>query len=517
MSVPLKLYHQSKPRNSNKRTPATPWCSLSGDFKQPYDVIHPHIIIENPAAAITSDGLTFADGPGANYLTIYEDYLAQFCRYYWILDYTWITDKLIDLTLEEDVLATFQPEIMDSTQYVVRASKSYDTDLADMKYPLKAKSVASSVTITSSIPWHMTTNWLGTGYFVVGIINNDSSAYGSVSYYMFNCMSYNDLRNHLLSNTSWTNMQFTQIEESLYKSLFNPMQYITGVWFYPKDPIKTRYDLVSNIPLTSLKIGWWTVTLTTGCECKRLESPTVDTGSFNLSEYHHTDASTRGYFLDAAPYLTRELIIPPFGAIPIDTSLIASPGAYPVVNWYLDYITGKCTLIVTASNSGAVLGQAEAQLAIPMTVAQSTQSIFGASGAAAGTGVALGGSIASFAAKDYAGGVSGLIGAAKGVESMVQQLAPRIDAFGSNGSASVYTLPAYDRRVMKQQASEAKTRFGRPLCMLKKLSTLGTVGNYEFVQTERADMRDATNMLGEERKAVEDLLDSGVLLYGTGA
>ena len=100
---------------------------------------------------------------------------------------------------------------------------------------------------------------------------------------------------------------------------------------------------------------------------------------------------------------------------------------------------------------------------------------------------------------------------------MAQQLAPRIDAIGSNGSASVFTLPAYDRRVMKQQASEAKTRFGRPLCMLKKLSTLGTVGNYEFVQTENADLRDATTMLGEERRFMEEQLDNGVLLYGTGA
>lgn len=517
MSIPLKLYHMNKPRNSNRRTPATAWCSISGEFKQPYDVIHPHIIIENPAATITSDGLTFADGPGANYLTIYEDYLAQFCRYYWIVDYTWVSDKLIDLALEEDVPATFQTELMNSTQYVVRASKVYDTDLADTWYPLKAKSVASSITITSSIPWHMTTNWLGTGYFVVGIINNDSSAYGSVSYYMFNAMSYNDLRNKLLSNTTWTDMQFTQIEESLYKSLFNPMQYITGVWFYPKDPIKTRYDIVSNIPLTTLKIGWWPVSLSPGCECKRLDSPTVDTGSFNLAEYHHPDASTRGYFLDSPPYMTRTLIIPPFGAIPLDTSLIASAGAYPVATWYLDYITGKGTLIITASNSGAVLGQAEAQIAIPMTVAQSTQSIIGAFGSATGAAAGIGTGIGGFAQKDPVMGVKGMIAGAKGIESMFQQIAPRIEAFGSNGSASVYTLPAYDRRVMKYQASESRTRFGRPLCMLKQLNTLGTVGSYEFVMTDNADMRDATTMLGEERKILEDMLDNGMLLYGTGA
>lgn len=188
MAFTVNLYTLAKKKNSTE-VPASVAVSFTNCMiKEGCGIVNPTIGIDN--------GLTW--NPSAyNYAGI-----PSFTRFYYITD--WYFDRgrwWANMTV--DVLATYKTTILSNTAYVARASKSYDGDIADNLFPAKSTSTGySSYWPTQSrTPWQRDFN---SGFYVVGIINNDSSSVGAISYYAFTPSQFASLKSFLLADTTWT-------------------------------------------------------------------------------------------------------------------------------------------------------------------------------------------------------------------------------------------------------------------------------------------------------------------------
>lgn len=514
----IQFYGMHKARNSTA-IPKSPddWLfTLEGDFKTPYNVLQPVVIVENPLRSTTHYGTDFVvDPPNYAAIDLYPHSAEVAVRYYWISSIVWTSNTLVEVHMEIDVLATWADSIKDSVQFVNRASAVYDDRLLDSRYPTFSPESASGVDIGSSVPWHMATPWLGSGYFVVGIINDDNNAFGSVSYYMFDCLSWNYLRNKLMSTTTWTNMSFDQISESLYKSLFNPLQYIQSVVWFPPGVISTIYNDIT-VPLQHiLRFGWWSVDLSdpnVSIGYKPLYH-SYDAGSFSLSVRHHSESSTRGVYLNCPPFFNRVLYMPPFDAIQLDTAALYQATDYPVVNWYVDFITGNASVrVMSYKQSGVIVGTGSCQLGVPMTVAQATQDMIGSFGGVTQLGAGVG-MLAAGASMSISGGSgggamkAGFSNAISGAQQLAESISPSITSEGVNNSIMSFGLPCLDLIIVKYASTPDDDRFGKPYCRNVKLSTIGS----GFVQCNDAHVEWSGPMMDEIRQ-IENFLDTGIYL-----
>ena len=163
MSYSVEFWSFAKKDNSTK-VPTTSGTSYTCEVADTSGILSPTIKLHT----------NFTDPSTYTYARI-----SEFARYYFVSN--WRYDRgLWWADLVEDVLATYKSAIGNLSMYVVRSSYSMDGRIVDNKYPIK--------TGTAKIVQQKTNPFavdVGSGYFIVGIINNDSSAIGVVSYYCF--------------------------------------------------------------------------------------------------------------------------------------------------------------------------------------------------------------------------------------------------------------------------------------------------------------------------------------------
>lgn len=496
MSVTINLYQMSKKANSTA-TPAgmslNPLIALSGEFRQPLDIMHPVVVVEDTAVGGSS---VFTRGNPVNYAQIYTG-VSDRNRLYWIENLVWISEKLVELHLSEDVLGTWAAEIKGTSQYVLRSASNKNLDIVDTMYAIETRVDQQVDNISTSVPWYQASPSLANGYYVVGIINSESGAYGAVSYYLFPAASFDDLRVKMMTTAAWTHMQYTEIEEALYKSLFNPMQYIVSCKWYPWFP---------SIPLSFwnyVKIGWWPVYLTSGNKVYPLNTFTYS-GSFTINANNHPQLS-RGNYLNTPPFRKRTLYIEPFGAIDLDTTLIKNSLDTPEIEYYVDFITGKAKLRVL-NYLGTVVTEAEAMLGVDINIAQMTQDIVGAASSAVGAagsavtaGLALGMGQPGMA-------VSGLANTITGIGNAASAFVPHVSSLGSNGSIMGFSVDMLDVTYYTYVADADNTDLGSPLCETKTLSSLSG-----FTMCHNAHIAFG-GCTFSERSAIERQLDTGVFI-----
>lgn len=523
--ITINFYGMYKPENSTARPAAEDRLfTLTGEFKQPFDIARPVVIVQDPDPSDTVYGSTFKNGAPPNYAQINHDgsYGGTY-GYFWIDEIIWVSDGLVELHMHEDVLATWYSLIRDSEQYVVRSDYSYDGRLLDNLYPTFSAESSSGVDIGSSVPWHQATPWLANGIFVVGLVNDDINAFGGVSYYMFDCVSYNYLRKVLLSNTSWTNMSFDQIEMSLYKSLFNPLQYIYSVTWFPLELIKDLWNDAGNALQHTLHFGWWDdidISDPLGQSVLGFKPlyNAYNAGSFNLSARHHAYASTRGNYLNCPPFFNRILYMPPFDSIQLDTAALYSDTDYPVVNWRVDFITGEGTVrVMSNAQSGVVIGTGSAQLGIPMLIAQSSQDMIGSIGGVTqlGAGIGMLAAGASMALGGGSGGgamQAGFGSAINGAQTLAQSIMPSLVSEGMQSSIGVFGMQCLDVIVTKFPPDDDPARFGRPCHKKVVLKTLTPVEHSStFIQCQNPWFK-VSGCRIPERHEIESWLARGIIL-----
>lgn len=494
MAITVNLYTFAKKVNSTGRPASSP-VAVDCVLKDSCSVIYPVIGIDrgiawNPAAF--------------NYA-----YISAFNRYYYINDWSF-AEGLWWAALGVDALATWRTNIYNATEYVLRSSASYDGNIIDTMFPAKTTYRETSyVWPTGNNPGPWITNLsggIGGGFYVIGIVNSDISSRGAVSYYAFTPDQFATFKHFLMGDISWTDITTTNpdIGENLYKSLFNPFQYIVSAKWFPFE-IPTGVSGIGEA-ITELTFGWWSFT---GFSCYRVRN-FRHLISDTLRAYRHPLSTTRGNYLNLSPYNVYRLYAPPFGEFDLDSTLF---GNAPFTNGYenvfinirVDILSGSASLAVSVGSqyheTGVILLQIETPLAIDVQIAQlySENSL---SNFASSLDKSLQGLFKQITQGSPEHGISASFGIADAANIGELHIAQQ----GLNGSLSQFDLPFMLVTISQNMTDDANTDKGRPLCREAQLSTLAP----GYVVTAGSHI--ALAGTETEISMVNDSLDGGVFL-----
>lgn len=426
----VTMYKFTKKVNSTKIPPTTaPYKTFTSVIlKKDCSVMNPILIIQiEPSENIH-----------------YYNYCGMLGRYYFIKDWVSINTNIWEAHMECDVLASYKTEILQQNCYILRSAAHPNAHIPDGKFPVSGEVVTARsypVTLTSATtpafppnntPWEFT---FSTGTYIVGIINSDAMAGGALSYYAMTPAQFAYFKSIFLGGTSWIigNFQNLEISEDLWKSLFNPFQYIANCRWYP----------ISSIPgtaATTIKIGWWDLT---NCPCTKLSTLTYDLDGFRFFRPDNPAVTYDYQFLP--PYATYRLYIPPFGEYELDGYKVGcnyEGGTQGISNLIarirVDFVSGIAALLVaydpngypTANEPHSVLISDTAKIAVDVSFGQVNTDVMGQ---ALAVGKTVTGIVGTFL-----GNPTALAGAASGIIDGINAAVPQSQYRDGSGTISVY-------------------------------------------------------------------------------
>ena len=369
MSIQANFYKHNKRVNSTKiPTMSTGDFAVTVELKEVTNLFTPTLIITRDVFHDSQDNLI---NPMAyNYV-----YLADFGRYYFVRNWSWVLGRW-ECALEVDVMASFKTEIGNTNAFILRAASQYDADIIDTKYPTtsnEAGSLQEQSLFGNTTPWNtdIKNAGIGSGFYVVSVVNDDISAIGGVSYYALSATVMQELMNKLFSAPTWMNITDANISADLQKMLFNPMQYITSVMWIPRGLDTTGMTSTNTLPL-----GWWSLTLTGGFYRLNVSNTAIEFTMTCSMKYHPQYDASKRRWLQLSPYTMAALYMPPFGFIPLDTTKLYRCSDI-VVRVRIDVITGRGTLFISnkyqigsVTYDGGVIYTTVSQVGVPMSIAQ---------------------------------------------------------------------------------------------------------------------------------------------------
>lgn len=416
--VNVVFYNFTKYHNSTKRPAPTAGLEVSCLLKEPCSLEKPHLEITENTAIIDK-----------NYC-----YIADFNRYYYINDITF--DKgLWVLDLSIDVLATYRAEIGSKEMYTLRASARGNGAISDTLFPITATTSKARYTIREAEE-----NTFLTGYYVVNVMGNNT---GSSTLYQLTPANFSTLLNLLF--TSLDGISWTDIGLAIKNLIFKPLDYINSVMWFP--------EAFSGENVSTVDIGPWSANI----GAVRITDPVKAvniTGSTPVLTKHPQAA--RGKYLNTAPYTQYNVVFPPFGIIPIDTTKVIDD-SYISLSCQVDALTGVGILRGRTAESGGhelfmVTAQYGVQLPLKGNGGGSVSGLL-SSALSAGIGLATGNAIVT------AGGISAGVGTiADGILNPVSQI-------GSSGSIVAHNLPRYLDAQFYHIAGDDWSDCGYPLCL----------------------------------------------------
>ena len=443
----VELYKFTKRLNSTARPVPSSGTSFTCELKDETSFI-------NPILKFRPDHLTSGlFSPSAyNYA-----YIAYWQRYYYITDWKYL-NGIWECYLTVDVMASFKTEIGSTSAYIIRSNSASNGNIIDSFYPAK-----SDVTIQKT---NVACAWYNVapsgGSYILGVINYENgNKIGALNYYALTTSQLSSILNYLFTDNIYNASSITEMGSGLYKSLFNPFQYIVScLWF----PFSTSAFGSSQ---ADVKVGYWS-TGVQGIIVSSLAEKTFVTATIP----DHPQLS-RGAYLNRAPYTKHTLYIPPFGCIPIDTNFI-SIGKYLYSAVLVDHITGQATIRVALSpsannlNEYNIMCERTGMIGVPIQLAQVLTDYVNTLSSAT--------DVISSALSFNLGGVF------KGLLSSVESQMPKVSTSGANGSF-IETLQ-YPQLISEflNIVNENQTEFGRPLCDTRTISTLSG-----YIQCGEAD------------------------------
>ena len=439
----VNLYGFQKKKNSTARPTGTATTLPDVLLKDETSVLNPVLVI-NPNSA----GMPIPFDP--SFFTY--AHIPKFSRYYFISDIRWV-NGLWEFYLNEDVLASFKTAIGNLSEYVVRSSAAFDTTVADMMYP-----TTTDYSVNKSI---IDLNLDMTGFYVLGLISNSSAvSEGAISYYIMSASQLANFKSYLMSETFLTNNgldSLAEMDKNLLKCVYNPYQYIVSCKFFP-----FAYPSNTGTAVTSINFGWWSIP-----QAARLISGynifTVQSDSFTAAAHPQ---STRGRYLNHAPYTEIYVMQPLIGTVLLDSNKIEATNTIKITVT-ADAISGQGVIDITNTTRGLRLYESVIMLALDIPLAQISQDVIGmARTAVDGVGNAINGFLT--------GGVGGAIaGAASGILNTLEASIPVLQASGVNGNKANYYFTADFYTVFRRIVDEDKAHRGRPLCQVKTINTIG--------------------------------------------
>lgn len=341
--------------------------------------------VENPTIEINSN--TY---PAFTYV-----YIPEFARYYFVSNWSYYRG-LWSCDLSCDVLASHRSSIASYTTFIERSSSNYDNYINDPELTQR-QSISHLFSSSDPIP-----NWSGTGCYLVRVVGGTSGSSSGITTYVVDSESIKNLLNWAFSGDSYTG-----IADDVTKSLFNPMQYIVSIMWFPLD-----FDTVAGSNSENIKLGWW--------ESSAVGYPipegTVGKGSnitINRPEPFFNDWRDNN-----SNFSSYRLWLPTVGMVDVD-AMDLSQGLQ--VSYYYDFITGNSNAFLVNPSTSNIFASYSGRVGIPIQIGQNTTDIGNVISSVASAA-------SSLAAKDYLSTATSTVNAIKNVV----QKSPQV--FGNVGS-----------------------------------------------------------------------------------
>lgn len=384
-------------------------------------------------------------------------YVPRWYRFYYIDDVVY-NEGFLELHCKEDVLATWKTSIGGTTLYILRASEASDGNIADTYYPTKTNASYSYTTGTSPFIHRNNTENINIsdGTFILGIISKYGT-YGSVRYCAMGQSGLTTLCSALLDDSLIeADISLDDASLVLQKSLMNPLQYIVSCIWTP-----TMYASIGGTEQHSLTVWDWEISVTN----KNLggELPYIQNQA-TIALNKHPQASTRGAYLNTAPYTNLWLQFPPFGMFELDTTLYRDVSE---VRCYIltDNITGQGILRV---NNGTVdTNRIEAQIGVPIQLSQVVKDYLTGAQNAVNT---IGSVIQSAITGDIGGAITG---ASNGIAEGIRAMIPKLSTTGTGGGFSSLRGQPRVYHEFFPIVDEFNADLGRPYCRTGTPAALG--------------------------------------------
>lgn len=485
MAFTLKLLNLQKKVNSTMQPSAAQLSAASS-----YDVT----LLDDTSLMTPTFKLSGANPIGNNYA-----YVAEWGRYYFIDDIS-SHQNFWYISCRCDLLATFKTPVLSGSHYVLRSASQRDEYILDTAYISKVKESGTFVSITD--PFAYTNGhsyvWCIAGDVIGSQTNNEQI--GSNVYYWMNDAESQTFVNYLMTVANY-GIQSAEYSEAVQKALVNPMQYINSVILLPfsKDGTLTTNNHV--------KFGYYDIEVSGGAVKRLTQGTMIHTDTITVNIPKHPQASSRGKYMNNAPYTAYELYFGAFGTIPLDPASIIDDNTL-TITIRTECATGVSQIFVRGSSTDVMIYAGTAQVGVPVTVSQLTRDMLGEIQNNLNMQYATAGALTSVA--------TGGIGAAGGVFNSIQSIGamafdavrlkyPTLSGGGANGSFMSMHSTSYLNAKFYECVGTNNTELGRPLYQTKTLNTLSG-----FCVCSGADVQ--IGAMAAESEQINSMLNSGFFI-----
>lgn len=355
MAFDVRFYTEFSKKKNSTKLPSGQYDNIPCELKAPSSIISPTIEIAYGEPFDARDNTATA-------LYTYA-YIPAWNRYYFIKDIRYM-NRVWEIDLEVDVLATYKAAITGSTKYVLRAQSQSDISIVD-DIRLNRHHVSTAMR-TADCPWvSYGGNQTAWGSYVVGVIGKAGST-GVVRHYVMDSGRLADFLTEVFKIENYdVNQSSDVITPQLVKAFMNPSQYIVSImWF----PFSIPYGTSERIVL-----GWWqtnTFAPPVAQYVKRFNNVQID------GTNHPQAGGDKSHYLNSSPYTTRSLFLPCFGEVPVDTER----GSFQQfqLSAVVDCITGEAQVDVRSAGNDstetpAMIARVNGQIGVPLPIAQTIQ------------------------------------------------------------------------------------------------------------------------------------------------
>lgn len=355
------LYNNFEKRGNSTKVPSVAGTSFACKLLDTTSVLAPVITIEKK--------------DNVNIYSYTYARISDFNRYYFITDISTYRNLWI-VKMSVDVLASYRHDIRNSEQYVLRSSEDSDNDIVDGIYPTISRdyiqmpdgtyeSAFSYNTLTplpngtyqiyrrSCMPdissWSTDRTYfkkgLSSGGYILGLVSDNGTGN---TYYAMTKSSLVTFLNKILTLTP---SDFTDVSSGVARAVFNGLQYITSIRWFPALPTRN----VSLSPYeTNIKVAGQDVNVS-GLNIWNIANGYIEEFYFDIDIPRHPKRVTDEYgvlnWLTLSPYSQYNLYFAPFGNIPIDSTKIMYASTLRV-QWMIDFCTGNTIMKLLKGSTG---------------------------------------------------------------------------------------------------------------------------------------------------------------------
>lgn len=433
-------------------------------------------------------------------------YIEDFDRYYYIDNWTY-SPPVWRASMSVDVLASYRENIFRCSEYVARSSAESDGTIIDTAYPATTDSVQRIMTPSQGDSAF--TPVISEGTYIVGVINGSAESglsIGAITYYAMNADTLGQFKRLLLGSVDYLNIDSDDLAPEIVRAFVNPYQYVTScIWL----PIRFDRDLYA--PVSVLNLGWWqfgaNLSAVTGSASAKYKI------AFDIPKHPQ---SSRGEYLNHAPYTSYALWLPALGQVPINDEWLEGVESISV-EFNIDLPTGKANIALYRGLDTLPIVVYPAQLGIHIQLAGTTSDIVGGVAQAAQTASNFISDVGTITSEIFTlrigSAASDLLGSAAsvslGIKNAVETASPRTVTAGIQGAVSTFSYNPLLYAQFQKITEEERNAIGRPLM---KKRVLGTLGGFAKIINPQLDYTAGKPMLPKERESVISYMMHGLYL-----